>query len=338
VSRAGTALAGLVACVLALAGAGSARAATDAEEAERLMAAGVAHRQASKDSEALEDFTRAFQLSHDPKARAQMAIAEQALGLWVLAETHLNEALASDSPWVAKHRIDLTSALSDIRSHLGTLEVLGGTDGAEVYVNGQQVARLPLALPLRVPAGTVALEIRATGFLPVTRNVNVPPDGLARETITLARDEAWKAPTPPPPEPAATTPAVTVQAGEPAPAPHGAWRRPAAWAAAGGAALALGVGIIFTTRVYSYADKFNGDTSCNAAVSGLGGATCSSYHDSSTSAEAPAIIGYSLAAVLAGASAYLFMSERSHPTNVASRSWCCTPRMTDVGLVCGATF
>jgi hypothetical protein len=325
-----------VALALALtATASPARAATDAAEAERLMAEGIALRQASKDTEALADFARAFELSHDPKARAQMALAEQALGQWDLAEAHLEEALAVDTPWIAKHRTDLSGALVDIRSHLGTLEVLGGATGAEVRVNGQVVGRMPLAKPLRVPAGTFALEVRAPGFVPVARNVTVAPGGLARETIALARDEAWRAPAAATPEPVAAAPAVVVATPAPEPAGAPSWRRPAAWASAGGAAVALAVSIVFTTRVYSYADKFN--ASCGLDDPNLGGGSCRSWHDTSTGAEAPAIIGYSLAAVLAGTSAYLFVTSRGHKQE-GGVAWSCAPGGGAPGVACAARF
>jgi PEGA domain-containing protein len=325
-----------VACFTSLALASAARtacAATDAEETERLIGEGVALRQQAKDAEALADFTRAFELTHDPRARAQMGLAEEALGQWVLAETHLEEALAADSAWITRHRGDLTGALEDIRGHLGSLEVLEGTAGAEVLVNGRIVGHMPLAKPLRVPAGTVALEVRAPGFVPVARSVNVPANGVARETVGLARDEAWRAPAAPRSDEAVAPIAAT----GPAPAAMSStdWRRAAAWAAAGGAAASLTVGIVFTTRVYSYADKFN--HSCGVNDPNLGGGSCRSYHDTSTGAEAPAIIGYSLAAALAGVSVYLF--EKKHPPTKdgATAAWSCGPGVA-TGVACTTVF
>jgi hypothetical protein len=327
-----------LAALALIAAAGPARAATDAQESERLISEGVALRQAAKDTEALAAFARAFELSHDPKARAQMALAEQALGQWVPAEAHLEEALAADSPWIAKHRTDLSGALVDIQSHLGTLEVLGGTSGAEVQVNGQVVGRMPLAKPLRVPAGTLALEVTAPGFIPVARNVTVSAGGLARETVALARDEAWRAPAAAPSEPAAAAPAAPVVVASPAPPPASErnWRRPAAWATAGGAAAALALGIVFTERTYSYADKFN--ASCGLDDPHLGGGSCGSYHDTSTTAQTVAIVGYSFAAALAGASAYLFVTSRAPAKQEGLAAWSCAPGGAAPGLTCAARF
>jgi hypothetical protein len=326
----------MVACFTALAlacAARTARADTDAAEAERLISEGVALRQQAKDAEALADFTRAFELTHDPRARAQMGLAEEALGQWVLAETHLQEALAADSAWITRHRGDLSGALEDIRGHLGSLEVLEGTAGAEVLVNGLSVGRMPLTKPLRVPAGTVALEVRAPGFVPVARSVNVPANGVARETVGLARDEAWRAPAALRSDGAVAPIATTALAA--ASVSRTDWRRVAAWASAGGAVASLAVGIVFTSRVYSYADKFN--RSCGVDDPDLGGGSCRSYHDTSTSAEAPAVVGYSLAAALAAVSVYLFEQKHSPTKDGATAAWSCGPGAS-AGVACATVF
>ena len=134
--------------------------------AGQLLSEGIALRRNGEDAAALQRFQQAVHLHPTPRAFAQVALAEQALGRWLEAETHLQQALANgDDPWVAKHREVLERSLSKIGQHLGSVEVLGDLPpGTEVGINGRVAATLPLARPLRVKAGTVVLSLQAEGF------------------------------------------------------------------------------------------------------------------------------------------------------------------------------
>ena len=154
-------------------------------EAELLVARGIELREHGKDDEALAVFKRALAKSPSPRARAQVALAEQALGLWVAAETDLVLALSAvDDAWIAKNRVALDGALAIVRRSLGSLEVRG-TGGAEVVLDGVSLGVLPVRTPFRVEAGRRTLEIRAKGFHPTTRSIEVPAGGVSRETVTL---------------------------------------------------------------------------------------------------------------------------------------------------------
>src|SRR6185436_19818337 len=97
-----------------------------AEDPEAIIARGVHLREQGKDEEALAEFRRAFAVAPTAKARAQMALAEQALGMWVAAEEHLKKALEEEKePWIARNRGALTQAVRTIEQHLGTIVVRG---------------------------------------------------------------------------------------------------------------------------------------------------------------------------------------------------------------------
>lgn len=163
--------------------------ASDDAAAEALISRGIELRESRKDDEALVLFRQAFSKSPTPRARAQVALAEQALGLWVSAEADLVAALAeAGDPWIAKHRATLEGALAVVGRRLGTLDVRG-SEGAEVFLDGVRLGALPSAA-FRVEAGTRRLELRRAGFHPVTRTVEVPAAGVARETLTLASGDA----------------------------------------------------------------------------------------------------------------------------------------------------
>lgn len=171
-----------VACLACLATTNVARADDDAET---LIARGVELREKGKDEEALVIFKKAYAKTPSPRARAQVALAEQALGMWVAAETDLVAALATESdPWIAKNRAALDGALGVIRRHIGSLEVRGA-DGAEILVDGAPVGVAAPGASFRVEAGRRTIEVRSKGHHATTRAVEVPAGGVARETISL---------------------------------------------------------------------------------------------------------------------------------------------------------
>nr|MBK7069462.1 PEGA domain-containing protein [Deltaproteobacteria bacterium] len=148
---------------------------------------GVALRRQGRDAAALEVFQSAWRSSRAPRALAQVALAEQALGRWVAAEAHLVEALAAArDPWVRSRLAILQSALAEIRRHVGRLDVVGEPSGAEVVLDGAVVGQLPLSTMLRVPTGSLTFTVRSEGYFPVTRTVQVDGRYPLREPVRLA--------------------------------------------------------------------------------------------------------------------------------------------------------
>ena len=227
------------------------------DDAEAAIKKGIELRRRGDDAQALEQFKRAYSLTRWPRALGQMGFAEQALGRWREAEEHLGRALAdtsADDGWIKKNRATLERSRAIVAAHLGSLEILGEPVAAEVRVEGRFVGTLPFARPLRVPAGTVGLEVRADGCLATSRLVTIVPGELTRETVTLQRRTA------PVPGPGGTTSGETVDPAMGA-SPHGGsatrepaiarvpgapgagvgtWLRPAAWVTAGAAVVFAG--------------------------------------------------------------------------------------------------
>ncbi len=136
----------------------------------------------------MEVFRRIYELDHSSCAQARMGLALRALGHWAEAEAAIAGALQNAAdPWVVAARADLTREITDIRTHVGEVEVLlePTVAGAALWVNGRQVATLPLARPIRVDAGTTVLEVRATGFVTMRRTVEVQGGARAHEEIAL---------------------------------------------------------------------------------------------------------------------------------------------------------
>jgi len=196
-----------MACGLARTGAAWA---ADTEDA--LIHHGIELRKQGNDPAALQEMQRAYAIRHAPRAAAQLGFAEQALGLWPDAEEHVHEALtAANDPWVRKNRTTIEAALATIRGHVVRIQIDGGEPGAQVSVNGRVVGSLPLRDSVPVNTGPIDVDVRAAGFAPALKTVNVAAGELMRVSFTLLpAAEASAQPRQPPPFRPGLTPAPVI--------------------------------------------------------------------------------------------------------------------------------
>jgi tetratricopeptide (TPR) repeat protein len=302
---------------------------------ESIVREGLDLRRAGRDAEALAVFERALAVDGSARTRAQVALAEQALGLWVEAERELSAALAAgDDPWFAHRRGALQAALDAIRVRLATLNVETNVAGAELWVNGSNAGTMPLRLPLRIVAGTISIEVRAPGFETQTRTVQVAPQTHARELMDLTRLS-----TPPTLLANATgTPERTVSVPldrlAVSPAENATGVRTAAWVSLGSAVVLLAGAGLAAILQNTNAAVYNDDARCF-----YGGLTrdqrCGGYREAASTAQAAAVIEFEAAAVAVGLSVVLFnMTPRAGGT-ARLQSLQCT---AGIGIQCGATF
>lgn len=169
----------------ALAWPGSASAESD-NRADRLIRRGVEMRQAGQDEQALELFRSAYAIQPSPRAQAQIALAAQALGRWVEAEREMMSALGgAHDPWVEKNGATLRRAMTAVRQHLGSLEVVGSPAGARVKVDDRDIGVLPFEKAVRVTAGEIVVSVSAPGYIEISRKVQAGAGNLVREVFTL---------------------------------------------------------------------------------------------------------------------------------------------------------
>ncbi len=192
----------LAVLVTATASALSARADPSAD-GESQIQRGIGLRRLGKNREALDAFVQAYGLTPTPRAEAQIALAHQALGEWVDAEQGLDGALrAGEDLWIARYRDDLERALATVRAHLGWLDVEVNVAHGELVIDDVGRHDVPSSSPVRVTAGSVAIEVRAPGFVSVHRAVDVAPGAQVRLTVALE-------PIPPSTAPPAQTPTAS---------------------------------------------------------------------------------------------------------------------------------
>ena len=112
-----------------------------------------------------------------------------ALGYYVDAERYLGEALAApDHPWVAKNLATLKSQLQAAKGMIGELAISGEPMGAEVWVNGKQVGRLPLPAPIRLDKGRAEIQIRAAGYVATSDTVAITGGKREERSFRLVRE------------------------------------------------------------------------------------------------------------------------------------------------------
>lgn len=273
-------------------------------DAEALIAKGVALRHEGKDAEALKVFRRAYDQTPSARARAQMGLAEQALGMWVEAERDLVAALADPSDaWVRQYKDPLQSSLTAVKARLGSLEIVVNVPKADVLVDGANVGTVP-GPALRVVAGSRTVLVRADAHHPISRTVVVPGGGVARETFELA-------PLPPPDATSAEGGARAEPAagagGEGAPATS---QRTLGWALVGGGALVLVGGgvaqVVQQIAVRDYNDY--GNQTCPGAASPTQPPPCDSLLAKANRWQTVAIVGFATGGALAIAGTILLVT------------------------------
>jgi tetratricopeptide (TPR) repeat protein len=140
-----------------------------ADDVDAIVKKGTDLRRQGRDREALVEFERAARIDETPRVTTQIALAEQALGIWEDAWAHLRKALAhSGDPWIQKNHEVLQTALGVIEEHVGTIEIWGTPDGAEVFLDDNAIGKLPSANPTASTREQVSLLVRRPGT-PISR-------------------------------------------------------------------------------------------------------------------------------------------------------------------------
>jgi hypothetical protein len=338
---------------------GGAAWAADLDSVEALIREGVELRHQGRDERALPLFQKAYSQARSPRSSGQLGLCEMAVGYWVDAEKHLVETLnVPEHPWVSKNLANLTGALAAVRRNVSDVVIDGGPAGAEVLVNGQVVGRLPLAAPVRLGKGAADVEVRASGYLSVSRSLKIGGGGTERVIVDLARGPATQvaqaAPVAAPPVVAAGSNeggSVAQSLDGDVGTSHSNPRRIAAWSTGAAATLALGFGVIETFAWLSKLDQFDkhmapiqdnpGKTyqDCGTTAVNYGGAACQAIHKDLVGARAMALVGYGLAGALGAVSAILFAtSSDSSPKSSSSTAFACAPDLVARGLGCRIQF
>lgn len=326
----------VLAAALVMAGRAAGAQAVGEGEVDALVRHGVELRQRGDDAGALAELQRAHTRSEEPRVLAQLALAEQAMGRWLDADRHLRAALRSDAdPWIVRNRTALHQAEEQLNAHLGRLRVAGAVEGAEVFANDERVATLPMAEPARVVAGTNVIEVRATGYVTMTRRVQVEPGQESRETFAFVREAPSVAPV------SALRLAPAAPSGEPEVARGGGAQRAFAWASLATGAAGVGLGVFALMRRDGLVTQYDQrrDPVCPGTSSATQPTVCASNLDDIGAMRALAIGGFVGGGALALASVVLFATLPSRGESARGlASVRCGGGPGQVGVSCGGVF
>jgi len=234
-----------------------------------------------------------------------------------------------------------------VKGHLATVEIWGTPEGAEVLRGGKPVGRLPNA-HVRAPSEDAQLLVRLTGYVEVSRVLQIPKRGLVREHVELlplpaepAKPVAPAKPAltaaAPPPKPVAAPPTVEDKPATtpPAQADSMSWRRPLRWAAFGVGAAALAGGITENIVAAVKANRFNA-AHCTKDSQGriAGGSSCEELDRDQSNATSVAVIGYSMAGALLATALVLYLTEPSGAPGGTASAACAPTVGAMAGLGC----
>jgi hypothetical protein len=290
-------------------------------EADALVAQGVELRRERRDREALEAFRSAQAIFPSARTRAQIALAEQALHMWIEAEVDLKAALrAEGDAWLARNRAVLEHAGSVIEAHLAWVVPETDPPVASVRVNGGRATAD--RAPVRVVAGPVTIDARAEGYEPASMTLTVVAGTTARVALTLTKlPEAAANPAPivrPRPMPAPDPDLITENELPPSDAPPAGptvdrTKRTVAYIVGGTGLASVAVG----GYLGILAIKFKGDrdAGCDAVCDPEGARAGRNMR--SAALASTITVGAGLAAI--GVAAYLFVTSKTAAPSTAPR-------------------
>jgi tetratricopeptide (TPR) repeat protein len=181
-----------------------------AVRAAALIDEGVALQASGNFPGAIEKYQQAQAIQPSPRGAGQMGLAEDSLGDLARAQEHINEALAAKrDPWVRENRRKLQQTLARIEKQIAELTFSGTPDGAEVFVNGRSVGRLPFPRSVKVASGNLTVRAEHEGYDMWEQTVVLAPHDVRPVTIEMTKkaEPPLVVPIPiPPPEPVVVAP------------------------------------------------------------------------------------------------------------------------------------
>jgi hypothetical protein len=299
-------------------------------QADRLIAEGVELRRAGDEQAAFERFRQAYELSPSPRAQGQMGLAAKSLRLWLDAERHLQGALYSTAdPWVEKNRAALQQALDVVVTNVASLRVETNAAHAKLFLNGREIAELPMKAPVRVLAGAAELEVHAKGYRTAVRRETLPARRETSLRIELVAD------TPAPPVAPEKTPAASPAPAAPAPSTEkdagaGAMSSQRTWAyvAGGIGVVGVGVGTYFGLRTLSLKNERDEECPETECTSERG----VDLDESARSAALVSTIGFGVGVAALGTGLVLWLTEPDRDAETAGVSAAIGPSSASASL------
>ena len=139
---------------------------------------------------ALAQFTRAHELSGDPRLLWNMAACEKSVRHYARATTLVSRYLKEGAGILTADAVaSAVETQKALRAFYSVLSFRNAPDGARVTVDGEFVGTLPLAQDLAIDIGPHAVRVEKEGFVPFTANVSAPGQTDLTLEVTLRRED-----------------------------------------------------------------------------------------------------------------------------------------------------
>ena len=306
-----------------LAGAPRAALAADESDAAALIERGLILRQAQRDAEALALFEKAQALAPSPRGQAQVALAQQALGRWVLAERNLRAALAvqgdacstrgdrsSSARWPSSPRTSATSSSWGPRRGRCSSTASASRSPTRSRTCGSRSGDAPSSSGWRARTRSRAPSRFSPARSSASRSSSIR-SWISRSAVDY-------------PLPRPTPAAPTVEAGR--------TQRLLGWIALGGAGIFVATGVAGLAEREIAAGDFNGNASCTGQPSNHLSSQCSGWLDEGTTGQTLAIVGFVGGGVVGALSVALLATAPSSKARSAAVAFPCAP--TSGGAFC----
>jgi hypothetical protein len=142
--------------------------------------------------EALAAYDKAYAINHDPAILYNRARADQGLGDYPAALDAIEEFVRAAGDDLKRRVPKLADLVADIQSHVALVLVNCAVDGATVFIDGKAVGKTPLAAPVRVAAGSVAIAVEARAHTTFRQDVTAPGGKITTINATLAAEAGDK--------------------------------------------------------------------------------------------------------------------------------------------------
>lgn len=161
-----------------------------ATRAQQLKQQGDAAMTDLRYADALDLYQQAAAIAPSPALLYNQGRALEALGRFPEA-LHFLERFNKEAPPDLKARVPrLEELITGIRNKVGVLTITCNVKGARIIVNGQISGTAPLEHALELNAGTVKVEIDASGYRPYRSSIAVPGGGSAVVNATLVSKQS----------------------------------------------------------------------------------------------------------------------------------------------------
>lgn len=161
--------------------------AAEKEEARSHFEKGLALMGEDAWAAALAEFLLSIELYPTRNARINSAACYQKLQRFDDALDSYEELLRAYPNLPADDKVLAQRAITELRTRVGTFDVVGGEPGATIVVSGQTRGELPLVAPLRAAAGSHVVRIFKEGFEPFETRVDLAGGQTARVEVKLVK-------------------------------------------------------------------------------------------------------------------------------------------------------